>query len=269
MTPLKTTAPEISLSCISQQLMNWLNLNTAVLDSPEFLGSDTIERGTWLCLLRYCAGQENGGRIIDCKQWSDRKWQQLVRVTLKEVRRACDLWKWEGDDLVVFEYPADKEAEVREKRDTAKTNGRRGGRPRKTNVGTETETHEKPTLVISEKAEGERKEKGKEGEGERESVSASTSPHVHHEPKRPTLQQAKAAAQTIGIPPEKAEEWWNAREASGWIKGAAGGGTTPVGSNWQADLTTYARRPIGGNQHGFGNRPNKSSTTNLGPADIP
>lgn len=60
--------------------------------------------------------------------------------------------------------------------------------------------------------------------------------------RRPTLEQAKAAASNMGIPPMKADEWWHAREASEWMKGMAGGGTSPVGSNWQADLKTYATR---------------------------
>ena len=60
--------------------------------------------------------------------------------------------------------------------------------------------------------------------------------------RRPTLSQAKSAASQIGITEDKAEEWWNCREASEWLKGMAGGATSPVGSNWQADLTTYAKR---------------------------
>ncbi|RYD46403.1 MAG: hypothetical protein EOP85_07515 [Verrucomicrobiaceae bacterium] len=54
--------------------------------------------------------------------------------------------------------------------------------------------------------------------------------------------ESKSAAANLGIPPEKADEWWHAREASEWLKGMAGGGTTPVGTNWQADLKTYAMR---------------------------
>lgn len=69
---------------------------------------------------------------------------------------------------------------------------------------------------------------------ERENVGAGV--------RRPTLEQAKAAARGIGITEAKADEWWHAREASEWIKGAAGGGTMAVGSNWQADLKTYASR---------------------------
>jgi hypothetical protein len=69
--------------------------------------------------------------------------------------------------------------------------------------------------------------------------------------RRPNLDQAKSAASTIGITEDKAAEWWNAREASEWMKGMAGGGTAPVGTNWQADLTTYAKR--GGYGSGMGN----------------
>lgn len=142
--------------------MNWLNISIQTLDSENFLGSDPTERGTWLCLLRYCIGQENGGIISGCLDWSDRKWQQLVRITKKEAALRCDLWTWDGNSLIVWGYPLEKENEVREKRDRAKTNGAKGGRPIKTNVGYD----EKPTLVNSAKAE--RKEKGKEGERERE-----------------------------------------------------------------------------------------------------
>ena len=60
--------------------------------------------------------------------------------------------------------------------------------------------------------------------------------------RRPTLDEAKTAAANMGVSAEKAEEWWHCREASEWLKGMAGGGTCPVGTNWQADLKTYASR---------------------------
>src|SRR6187402_3567434 len=97
--------------------MIWINLNVSVLDSAEFIGCTPTERATWLCLLRYCAGQENGGRIAGCRKWKDRQWQQLVRVTLREVLTDCNLWSWDGDNLAVWNYPARKEAEVRQIRD--------------------------------------------------------------------------------------------------------------------------------------------------------
>ncbi|GAA5117086.1 hypothetical protein JIN84_17955 [Luteolibacter yonseiensis] len=175
--------------------MNWININVTVLDSEEFLGAEPTERATWLCLLRYCVGQENGGRMHQAKQWKDRKWQQVVRVTSKEISTDCDLWNWEGEDLVVRFYPEEKEAEVKHlrsigkqtseaKKAAARTNGAKGGRPTiqptdKPN-GTEQETHAEPI---------ERKEKGKELEGEEREQDApalapknSASPTSEHQP---------------------------------------------------------------------------------------
>lgn len=96
--------------------MNWLNLHSSVLDSPEVVGSDPVERATWLFLLRFCVGQENGGRIEGARNWKDRRWQQLCRVTLKEVEQISELWTWDGDDMLVQFYPVSKEKEVQAKR---------------------------------------------------------------------------------------------------------------------------------------------------------
>jgi hypothetical protein len=158
--------------------MNWLNLNIQTLDSEEFIGSEPVSRATWICLLRYCIGQENGGRIEDCHGWADRKWQQLVRVTKLEVDSVSALWRWEGADLFVWEYPTGKEVEVRSKRDGGRTggqatseaktqasrkNGARGGRPK-----TQAETQASDMAEPNQKPNGkEGKEKGTEGEGER------------------------------------------------------------------------------------------------------
>ena len=154
---------------LARQLMNWLNIETATLDSEAFVGSEPTSRGTWLCLLRFCAGQENGGVIKDASSWADRKWQQLARVTQAEVKADSALWSWVGNDLVLWAYPIEKESEVREKRERARTNGKLGGRPPLVPPSTATDTNvgsqEKPTLVNSAKAEGngrEGKEKGKE-----------------------------------------------------------------------------------------------------------
>lgn len=161
--------------------MNWINLNIQTLDSENFLGSEPVDRATWLCLLRYCIGQENGGIITDCLDWGDRKWQQLVRVTKKEATRQCDLWSWDGKTLIVWGYPVEKEDEIQQKRERAKTNGALGGRPRKAKVETEIGTDKKPTLVISAKAEGERK--GKEVE-ERECAGEKARQIVDAYPRR-------------------------------------------------------------------------------------
>lgn len=94
--------------------MDWIYLPTSTLDSEEFVGAEPIERATWLCLLRYCIGQENGGAILACGDWSDRKWQQLARVTKAEVMTESRLWTWwnEGQCIRVWGYPLDKQERV-------------------------------------------------------------------------------------------------------------------------------------------------------------
>lgn len=107
--------------------MDWLNIHTSTMDSEDFLGCEPVDQATWLKLSRYCIGQENGGRIATDPEWGDRRWQQVFRVTMKESRRKCALWHWEGDTLVVHFYPVEKEDEVRRNR----KNGTLGGRPAK------------------------------------------------------------------------------------------------------------------------------------------
>ena len=106
--------------------MNWLNIEIRLMRSPEYIGSEPVERATWLNLLAYCAEQENGGRITGCAAWKDRQWQQTCGVTAEEVRIDSELWQWDGEDIVVWHYPGDKEAEVRAKREA----GAKGGKNR-------------------------------------------------------------------------------------------------------------------------------------------
>lgn len=87
-------------------LVIWLNLNLpATIKSERFISSEPIDRATWLCLLAHCAFDENAGRIENCAEWGDRKWQQLVQVTLSEVKRKCLLWEWRDGDIFVWGYP--------------------------------------------------------------------------------------------------------------------------------------------------------------------
>ena len=150
--------------------MNWLNIQTQILRSPEFIGSDPVARATWLYVFAYCAEQENGGRIEGAKVWKDRQWQQTCGVTLAEVEASTLLLFWEGNDLVLHAYPMQKEYAVQRlreigkisterKAESARENGKKGGRPRNpmethgnpsnNPINNPTETHgqnsEKPT----------------------------------------------------------------------------------------------------------------------------
>lgn len=90
--------------------MQYVNLSISILSSAEFVGSEPIDRATWLCLLRYCVIHENSGVIEACAEWADRKWQQLACVTRDEVMgRECQLWSLEGTNIVVFGYPIEQQ----------------------------------------------------------------------------------------------------------------------------------------------------------------
>jgi len=110
--------------------MNWLNIKLASLRAPEYVGSDPTARATWWNVVAYCAEQENGGKIIGARKWKDRQWQQTCGVMIGEVDSAAQLLVWEGDDLLVWNYPVEKEAEIKTKREAGKVGGNRSGEAR-------------------------------------------------------------------------------------------------------------------------------------------
>jgi hypothetical protein len=99
--------------------MDYLNIHRSVLDSEEFLSASLTQRGAWLSVYRYCAGQENGGRIEGAKAWTDRAWLQICGVSLREIRSECRLWVWEGDALVLWFYNMQSEANTQRLRSQA------------------------------------------------------------------------------------------------------------------------------------------------------
>ena len=170
--------------------MIYLNLDLSLLSAPEYVGAEPVERATWISLLGWCCGQENGGRIIGARAWRDRRWQQTCGVTLEEVETPSELYWWEGDDLVVWAYPVDAVAKVQAKREAgrkggqartyakaekARENGQSGGRPKNTEPETEAKTEAK-TEALDRKTQ--RKEsKGKESNvGEARGREAPTPP---------------------------------------------------------------------------------------------
>lgn len=106
--------------------MDWLNLHLPILRSPEFLGSEPVERATWLCLMAYCVDQENGGVIKGCADWGDRKWQQLVGVTAQEVTLKSELWQWGEEGLIITFYPKEKQDLIKARREAGRKGGKAG-----------------------------------------------------------------------------------------------------------------------------------------------
>ncbi len=96
--------------------MNWINIRTEVIRATPYVASEPVQRATWWNVLIYCCEQENGGRIVDAADWKCRLWQQTCGVTLEEVKTASKLLKWDGKDIVVWNYPKEKEAEIQKLR---------------------------------------------------------------------------------------------------------------------------------------------------------
>ena len=195
--------------------MDWLNIHIpTVIRSPEFIGAEPVDRSTHIMLLAFCAGLENGGVIRDCAGWKDRKWQQLAAVTHDETRRQCELWHWQGDDLHVHHYPAEKEAEIKHlrtigksrtpaKQAAAKANGKNGGRPAKTQHETQHETQRKTQRENPTKTEQEPNKKpierkgigiGKEGEVEARARAAAAAEKLIDAHPRPSKNRAALEA---------------------------------------------------------------------------
>lgn len=146
--------------------MEFLNIHSSTYNSPAFVGAEPTDRATWLCLLFFCIGQENGGTIDNCGGWSDRKWQQLVRVTLEETGRTTELWEWletegGGRSLKVAFYPTDAEQKVI----AARKSGRAGGLAKAGATGTRPSQPQAPAKQQPAQPGSERPTKGNGMEG--------------------------------------------------------------------------------------------------------
>jgi hypothetical protein len=87
----------------------------------------------------YSVEQENAGRVAGARAWGDRQWQQTCGVTLEEVDSCAPLLVWVGDDLIIWNYPAEKQAEVQAKREAGRRGGLSSGRARAKQAGSRTE----------------------------------------------------------------------------------------------------------------------------------
>lgn len=125
--------------------VNWLNIRTEKLRSPDVVKASHVALATWLRVITYCVEQENGGRIVGGADWNDRMWLMTCGVDAIEVAGASPLLRREGADILVSMYPSEKEKEVRKnrtssakggrsiseaKREAVRINGTKGGRPK-------------------------------------------------------------------------------------------------------------------------------------------
>lgn len=145
--------------------MNWLNLETKILHSPEYIGSDPVARATWLNVILWCAGQENGGCIEGAATWKDRQWQQTCGVTAREVQGASPLLIIDGARVGVWSYPLDKELEVKAKRDAGRLGGVKSGASRSKHNPASASSTPSSSASSSGASSASTEGNGKEGEG--------------------------------------------------------------------------------------------------------
>jgi len=199
--------------------MIWLNLKTTTLRSPEYAGSEPIQRATWLNLLAYCCEQENGGKIEGCGGWKDRQWQQTLGVTLAEVREECALWHWEDYALCVAFYPTFKEDEVQARREA----GKRGGSAR-TKAKTEAARnngakHNPSTTQAKPKQNPSTNPTEREREWEENDKGKETLTVVSDAPSGFDLPQVIEAGRRAMIPEDVCRAYHDDREGAGWMDG--------------------------------------------------
>lgn len=110
--------------------MKYLGILTSARTAPEFIGVEPVQRATWLCLMLFCAEHETGGVIAGCRQWGDRRWMQTCGVTKAEILVESTLFRFAGNDLVVWGYQDEYEASVLARREAGRKGGLRSGEVR-------------------------------------------------------------------------------------------------------------------------------------------
>lgn len=238
--------------------MEWINIHTSTLDSEEMADAELQDHSTWLFLMRYCFGQENGGRICGAKKWPERKWT-WARLTRAQVDRSCGLWKWDGDDLLVAFYPIEKEIEVKKKREGAAHGGRMRGKQLRASAQAKAEAKGQP------KANAEAQRKGKEGKGKEEKEEGNGTPDgdsLSKLFKNPSLENVIEEANLRGIGTECAEKFFWENEKTGWDFYHE-----KEGRDWRAGLRSY-HVSWRGNEYKKNGRPGSlPSSENKKPAD--
>jgi hypothetical protein len=221
--------------------MEWLNIHRSTVEGEAMQDACAEDVQTWLFLMTYCAGQENGGRIVGARGWNDRKWTKLAGLSLRRVggvgadelpaEKPADaptgLWRWEGDDLVVEYYPVEQESRLRKQR----RGGAIGGKKRAENFrsqgsnGPRVEGEGQGSLKGKVEGEGqgslERKgREGKEKKGkERVREDALAPEDESFSGELPSEAEVRDWAVMAGVDPEFAAQKWSAtNENHGWVK---------------------------------------------------
>lgn len=193
--------------------MVYINIHTSVLDGPEFAQAKPAAIATWLRLMRYCVGQENGGVIPGVKAWDARLCLFTLGVDRKDLHQGSPLWSWKGQDLAVLFYPGKQEKICLKRRKVGKTGGVASGKSRREkSAGSKAEANgsSKPEANGSDLVE----RKGKESK----SKSKVSRPADGTDGRTPlaSLEELQAYAGEHGIRAEWAQKFFETMERDGW-----------------------------------------------------
>lgn len=125
--------------------MKYFSIDISLLSTPDFIRATAKQKGIWLDLYAYCAGQENKGIIIQAQNWPESHWQRLIGHSKSDMDEDSPLWFFRSDNLFVNHYDVRLEELVRTRRksasiggkknslkkvNAARKNGQSGGRPK-------------------------------------------------------------------------------------------------------------------------------------------
>ncbi len=106
--------------------MNYVNTETAKLNSAPMNGATHEQLGVWVRLLAYCAAQENGGKIEGARDWTARQWITSTAVEMECVKAESPLWHFGARGvLVIVNYPLDQQNACQKQRESVRNANRK------------------------------------------------------------------------------------------------------------------------------------------------
>lgn len=212
--------------------MNYWNVPTDILCSPDLGKAPYSSIGIWFRVMIYCCRAENDGRIVGGATWSNMELLVNIGCKMEHIKAAHPLITIEGDDLVIGHYPSSSLQAVRYKREIGKTGGRKSHQQNNHKVSGEdnhmvssTDNH-----IGGVKERKEKKEKGKSKEtpsGEPSGELTLEEPHssgtesVSEKRKGGPVPESVVInyCQGLELPASDGTATWLKWEANGWTNG--------------------------------------------------
>lgn len=109
--------------------MDFLKVQTSIMDDPRFALADSPARAGWLAALLFAGRTECGGRIAGAQAWGGRQTLVMLKTDRADIDAAVSagLLSWSPAGELVVEVGFDLAAE--QKVQGLRANGSRGGRP--------------------------------------------------------------------------------------------------------------------------------------------